>query len=175
MPYAPGDPVCACFRVVNDITVGQTSTLERLHRDVVNTVGEWNIGDTFKIKDATHPFFGYESSTLTSDVIVQDAGGNMISCTTAGQGTNEITVTLTASAPAGDTLTICYRIGFEATYGSLKLDRKDERLDCHNITLNSTPTYQDVFNKPHPRASGTVVLKASMVSDGLTIQTNPAT
>jgi hypothetical protein len=52
-------------------------------------------------------------------------------------------------------------------------DKGDVKLDCHDINLDTTPTYQQVFNVPHPIAGASATLKASVMVDGLSIQSDP--
>lgn len=173
----PNDAIYACLQVETECPVGQTDTGERVHRVVIDTAGQWNVGDTIHIKlqtpATTCRIFGFTDSGIGStDVIVITANRQVISSTVTNLGTIEATITLTASAPAGATLTICYRVGLPATYNSMRRDRGSAPVDSHNITLDATAPYSEVYGTTHPWAGDPDVMAVEgLVGRGL--QMNP--
>jgi hypothetical protein len=169
--------VYACLQVETPCPVGQTDTNERVHRVVVDTAGEWNVGDTIHIKlgpPATNcRIFGFqESGTGSTDVIVVTHQRQVISSTVTNLGTVEATITLTASAPAGITLDICYRVGLPATYDSLGRGRGQQGLNRHNVTLDASAPYSEVYGTTHPwLGDPDVTAVKRLVGRGM--QTNP--
>lgn len=176
MAFNPDDPVFACLPTLNEVEVGQTDTGLRVYRDTISTPGQWNIGDTIKIKDATYIFFGHIDAKLTSKPVLRTSAGSNIEITVANVGTGEVTITLSAAAPAGDTLTLGYRIGIPSTYVELLQDRKDDDIDIHKTTINGgAKPFVEIYNHPH-KYFGTNATVAEIVQvDGLSIQTNPVT
>jgi hypothetical protein len=176
MAFNPGDPVFACLPTLNEVAVDQTDTGLRVYRDTISTPGQWNIGDTIKIKDATFVFFGYNDAKLATKPLLQTSTGSGIELSVSGTGSGEVTITLSATAPAGDTLTLGYRAGIPSTYVELLQDRKNDDIDIHKTTLNGgAKSFVDVYNHPH-KYFGTNATVAEIVQvDGLSIQTNPAT
>jgi len=177
MPYSNSDPVYACLRIQNNLPIGQTSTSERIHRVVVNTVGEWNIGDTVKVKETggAYKFFAYgDAKDLSGNVFLLKADGTTIAATTSGQGTDEVTLTLTEGGPVGEDVQICYRVGLASLYDFMHRDRNNIELDLHSVNISGgDENWQDVFNQVHPWAGASAGLKAAIVLDGQSIQSNP--
>lgn len=175
MPFSNNDPIYMCFRTINDLPVGETNNTLRVYRDVIGTTNEWNSGDTIKVNDATFLLFGYNDSKLSTEAFITDSNNNIIASTTSGQGTGTLTITLSNSGPVGETLKVCYRVGVAGTYGSLTQNRNNTDINCHEVTLNTSPTYQNIHNKPHKFAGTTGTINTSCVADGLSIQTDPPT
>ena len=46
----PSDPVLACLQIETPCGVGQVATTERCYRDVIDSTGEWKVGDTIVLK-----------------------------------------------------------------------------------------------------------------------------
>lgn len=178
MSFNPDDPVLACLLTENSVAVDQTDTGLRVYRDVISTPGQWNIGDTIKIKDGTttYKFFGFHDTQLTTAALLKSSTGTEITISMAGTGTSEATITLSAGAPAGDTLTLGYRCGIPSTYVELSQDRANDELDIHKTTINGgAKPYADVYNKPHPIVGAAATVAQIVQVDGMSIQTNPPT
>ena len=174
MPFTPGDPVFACLQARNDLMVNETDDTKRLYRDTVQTPNKWQAGDTVKIKDATFKLFGSHDSDLTTVVVLHTSTGTAIGATTSGQGTGEVTATLTGTAPDGDTIKVSYRVGVPCTYGELAQNRGNDQLDLHKVILvGGAKNYVDVYNKPHRLAGSNATLKTIDTLDGMSIQTDP--
>ncbi|MEL7427707.1 MAG: hypothetical protein AAFN81_32245 [Bacteroidota bacterium] len=182
--FQENDAVLSCFRVANGVTVDLTDSAQRVYRDVVSTPGQWKAGDTIKVKNASFPFFGYNSArefdspamlcTLSGSLV--PTGGNTLDTTTSGQGTTEMTITLNEDVADGAILVLYYRVGVPATYGSLKNDRKNDRADRHYVALDADHPFKDIFNKEVPSSyfkNATVTIKREMIIDGLSIQAVP--
>lgn len=176
MAFNPGDPVFACLQVRNDLAVDGTDDSKRLYRDTVQTPNKWQAGDTVKLKDATFKIFGSTDSDLTSGVILTTSTESLIGCTTSGQGSGEVTLTLTGTAPDGDMICVYYRVGVQGTYNELLQNRGNKELDIHKATLvGGAKNYVDVYNTPHSLAGPNATLKRIDKLDGMSIQTNPPT
>lgn len=176
MAFTPGQNVFSCLPTLNTVAVNQTDTGERVYRDIISTPGQWNIGDTIKIKDATYVFFGYDNTKLTSKTYLANSSGTAIEVTVTGIGTTEVTVTLAGAGPNDDTLTIGYRCGIPSTYVELLQNRANDDLDIHKtIMVGGAKPYADIYNKPHKYCGTNASVAAIVQLDGLSIQTNPAT
>ena len=176
MAFSPGQNVFSALPTLNTVAVDQTDTGERVHRDTISTPGQWNIGDTIKIKDATYSFFGYNDSKLTTKAYLTGSNGTEIPVSVAGVGTTEMTVTLSATGTVGDTLTIGYRCGIPSSYVELLQDRANDDLDIHKtLMIGGAKPFVDVYNKPHKYCGTNCTVAAIVQTDGLSIQTNPAT
>lgn len=176
MAFNPGDPVFACLPTTNDLPVDQTSTAERVHRDTIATAGQWNIGDTIKIKDATYVFFGFNDTSLTTKPVLTTSFGDDIACSVAAIGSGEVTITLSQVAPVGDTLAVGYRIGLASTYVELLQDRANDALNLHKTTINGgAKPFVEIYNKPHKYFGTNATVAQVVQADGMSIQTNPAT
>jgi hypothetical protein len=174
MSFNPGDPVLACLQVMNFLAVDQTDDSKRLYRDTVQAPNKWQSGDTIKIKDTTFKIFGSTDSDLTTGVILSSSTDSLIGCTTTGQGTGEVTVTLTGTAPDGDTICVYYRVGVPCTYDKVLQNRGNDRINIHKVDINNAPlNYVDVYNKPHQLAGSNATLNTINSLDGMSIQTNP--
>jgi len=174
MSFNPGDPVYACLPVANALAVAETDDSKRLYRDTIQTSNKWLAGDTIKIKDPAFMIFGSPDSALASNVILKTSTGNGITCTSSGQGTGEIAVTLQGSAPDGDTIQVHYRVGIQATYERLLQNRGQDLLNLHKVAMVGGPkNYVAVYNQPHRLAGSTATLNSIDKLDGLSIQTNP--
>lgn len=176
MAFTPGQNVFACLPTLNEVAVDQTDTGERVHRDVISTAGQWNIGDTIKIKDATFSFFGYNDTKLATKPYLENSSGTEITVSAADVGSTEVTVTLSAAGPVGGTLTIGYRCGIPSSYVELLQDRANDDLDLHKtLMIGGEQPFVDVYNHPHKYCGTDCSVAAIVQTDGLSIQTNPAT
>ena len=137
----PSDPVFACLQIETVCPVGQTDTGERCYRVTINTPGKWSVGDTIVIKlqevGTNCRLFGWDRSGITSaDVEVWTSNRVPVSCTVANLGQITATVTLSESAPDGDTLTFGYRTGVPGSYVALVQDRGNADLAaCTNSSF----------------------------------------
>lgn len=172
MAFNEGDSCYACLQASNTIAINQTNNTLRLFRDVVSDINTWSIGDTIVIQDATYKLFGHaDASELAALVVLKDADNNDISCTTSGQGTGSLTVTLTESVVTGD-LVVQYRVGIPATYVELCGNKGNPKLNCHKVDLVGSHSYQAVLNQMLSVWGGTGTLVIHQL-DGVSIQSNP--
>jgi hypothetical protein len=173
----PSDPVFACLQVETPCPVNETDTSERAYRDVISNIGEWTVGDTIVLKLQTPGtgcrLFGFERSGLGStDVHVKTSVNVPVSGTLSGLGTTQVTFTLTESAPAGDTLTVCYRTGCPGVYTALAEDRGNDDINLHAVDIDNPLGYVEVYGRVHPW-SGDPNLPDILRVTGMGLQTNP--
>lgn len=171
------DSVFACLQVETDCGVGQVSATERCYRGVVNSTGEWQVGDTINIKlqdpDTQCLLVGWEKSkTTSSDVTVKTSKGALVSGTVSGLGTNHATFTLTGTTDPGETLSVCYRVGVPGVYVKLAEDRGNSDINIHAVDLNNPVTYIEVYGRHH-QWSGDPDLPNIFRVTGMGLQTNP--
>ena len=174
---APDDPVLACLQIETDCPVGQTTTTERVYRDVIGTANEWNVGDTIIVKlqaPATNCLLvGWERSELGSTgLYVQNSNMVSVTGTTSGLGTITATFTLTSTAPDGDTLKVCYRTGVPGAYVSLAQDRGLADIDMHSVDIDNPISYVEVYGRTHQWA-GDPNLPDILRVAGMGLQTDP--
>lgn len=174
---SPNDSVFVCLQVETDCGVDQVSATERCYRGVINSTGEWKVGDTINIK-LQYPgtqclLVGWEKSKVTSsDVTVKTSKGALVSGTVSGLGTTQATFTLTGTADPGDTLSVCYRVGVPGVYVKLDEDRGDSDINIHAVDLTNPVTYREVYGRQH-QWSGDPDLPDILRVTGMGLQTSP--
>lgn len=175
----PSDPVYACLQIETPCPVDETDTGKRCYRDVIDTVGQWSVGDTIITKLQTPGtncvLFGFERSELgATDLLVKTSIGIPVSGTCTGLGTGTVTFTLTGTAPAGDTLTVCYRTGCPGVYVSLVENRGNADINLHSVDIDNPLSYVEVYGREHTW-SGDPNMPDILRVTGMGLQTNPPT
>jgi len=157
------DPIYYCEATYGVCPVGETDTGKRVHRVVVGTGGEWNIGDTIVINLGAVDcrLFGYPNLTpLASNIEVTNSSGGVIAGTTSGQGSVLVTYTLTAAGPAGDTISVRYCVGCPGTYRGIISNRGNTELDIHGVSL-APVLYAEVFGRNNQFGAATMITRST--------------